>query len=78
VSHEYLEPQLDGGWSICSATVGIGHACPFQMAVSLLQAAAVIRPLIEGDPMRAAIDRVVANLALEGKSLLPQRHSLNR
>lgn len=78
VSYEYLEPQPGGNWSIRSAPVGIGHAYLIQMAISLLQAAAVVSPLIDGDPMRAAIDRAVADLALEGESLLPLRRSPDR
>ncbi|GAA1107856.1 DUF5677 domain-containing protein [Kitasatospora arboriphila] len=69
----YLEQLNDGSVQIRRTAVEIGHADVIQSALALLQAASVVSPLLDGDPMRAAIDQAVADLGLENVQLLPTR-----
>lgn len=68
----YLQPMPDGSYKLRTTAVGIGHAYVIHMAIALLQAAEVVSPLVDGDPMRSAIEQATADLRVEG-DLLPRR-----
>ncbi|MFJ3817708.1 DUF5677 domain-containing protein [Streptomyces sp. NPDC090056] len=69
----YVEQLDDGTLQIRLDAVELGHADVIQLAIALVQSATVVSPLIEGDPLRPAIDKAIADLGLEDVQLLPVR-----
>jgi hypothetical protein len=67
---EWLE---DGIPQIRHDAAGVGHAATTQLAIALLQAAYVMSPLLANDPLRASIDRAIADLGLQGIALFGDR-----
>ncbi|MFJ9845879.1 DUF5677 domain-containing protein [Kitasatospora sp. NPDC101155] len=70
----YLEQADDGTVQIRRTAIDLGaHADVVQVALSLLQVATVVSPMLSGDPLRAAIDQATADLGVAGVQLLPVR-----
>ncbi|MEU8251648.1 DUF5677 domain-containing protein [Nonomuraea sp. NPDC048916] len=69
----YIERMDDGTLQIRQSAAKLGDADVIQLAVALLQAASVVSPLIDGDPLRPSIDQALADLGFENIQLLPTR-----
>ncbi|MBL1086759.1 hypothetical protein JK359_33170 [Streptomyces actinomycinicus] len=69
----YVEQMDDGTLQIRQDAAELGHADVIQLTLALLQAATVVSPLIEGDPLRPSINQALAALGLENTQLLPVR-----
>jgi hypothetical protein len=71
----YLAQDASGDVQIRSVAVDLGYADVIQLTLALLQAAHVFSPLLDGDPLRPAVDQALADLGLEGFQLVPTRTS---
>ncbi|WP_446039044.1 DUF5677 domain-containing protein [Streptomyces sp. SID1121] len=70
----YLAQDASSGdVQIRSVAVDLGYADVIQLTIALLQAAHVFSPLLDGDPLRPAVDQALADLGLEGLQLVPAR-----
>jgi hypothetical protein len=69
----YVEQVADGSLQIRQHAPDLGHADVIQLTLALLQAATVISPLIDGDPLRPSTDQALADLGLQNVQLLPAR-----
>lgn len=73
-SSAYLvQDDNSGNVQIRAVAVDLGYADVIQLAIALLQAAHVFSPLLDGDPLRPAVDQALAKLGLEGLQLVPTR-----
>jgi Family of unknown function (DUF5677) len=61
-ANAYLQWSDDGAFQLRDTAESPGEAVTLQLALSLLQAADAISPLIEGDPMRATINSARTDL----------------
>ncbi|MHA6759567.1 hypothetical protein [Streptacidiphilus sp. PAMC 29251] len=69
----YVEHADDGSYQLRSTAPILGDTDIIQMALSLLQAASVISPLLADDPMRADIDQATTTLGIDPATILPKR-----
>lgn len=69
----YVERMDDGAYQIRPTAESLGYADIIQLALALLQAALVMSPLLDGDPLRSDINKVMQDFGLEGAQLLPNR-----
>ncbi|MER6375916.1 DUF5677 domain-containing protein [Streptomyces mirabilis] len=69
----YLAQLDDGTVQIRPTATDLGPADVIQLAIALIQAGHVFSPLIDGDPLRPAVDKAIADLGLQGVQLLPTR-----
>jgi hypothetical protein len=69
----YVEQMSDGSLQIRQEAADLGHADIIQLALALLQTAAVVSPLIDGDPLRASVEEATTELGLDNTQLLPVR-----
>ncbi|RBQ17270.1 hypothetical protein DP939_25335 [Spongiactinospora rosea] len=69
----YVEHMDDGTLQARQNAAKLGDADVIQLAVALLQAASVVSPLIDDDPLRPSIDQALTDLGLENTQLLPTR-----
>ncbi|MFJ5156335.1 DUF5677 domain-containing protein [Streptomyces sp. NPDC088353] len=69
----YLAQRDDGSVQIRPTAVDLGPAHVIQLAIALIQAGHVFSPLLDGDPLRPALNKAIAHLGLEGVQLLPTR-----
>ncbi|PZH09157.1 hypothetical protein C1I97_15195 [Streptomyces sp. NTH33] len=70
----YLAQDASSGdVQVRSAAVDLGYVYVIQLTIALLQAAHVFSPLLDGDPLRPAVDQAIADLGLEGLQVVPTR-----
>ncbi|TKA00111.1 DUF5677 domain-containing protein [Actinacidiphila oryziradicis] len=69
----YLAELDDGTVQIRATAADLGPADVFQLAISLIQAGRVFSPLLDGDPLKAALDTAISDIGVDTQSLLPRR-----
>ncbi|WP_406097522.1 DUF5677 domain-containing protein [Kitasatospora purpeofusca] len=69
----YIVDLPDGTQQLLQKAEVEGHAYVIHVAVLLLQGAEAISPLIDGDPLRASIDKARQDLGVVAVPLLPVR-----
>ncbi|MFJ1709569.1 DUF5677 domain-containing protein [Kitasatospora sp. NPDC088346] len=69
----YIQELSDGTQQLLQKAQVEGHAYVVHVAVLLLQGAEALSPLIDGDPLRASIEKARQDLGVVGVPLLPVR-----